>query len=324
MKGYKKHLIIVVIVIIAIGAMYGVISRKNTTEKIRIIYVSKIIGTDSDFWNSLVRGAQMAAKEYDIDLSIVAPTREDDIDRQNQLIDEAIAKKPAAILLTPTDKTLSLDAAKRIKEAGIKLVLIDSSVDENVQDSIVATDNYEAGAKLGELVKEHIKEDSQIAIVSYIKGASTAIERENGFRKSLEDDEKKIVDVVFSNSNYIHGYNETKKMLERHPDIDIIVGLNEYSAVGAARYIKDMGMNDSIKIVGFDSSNEAIKLLEEGIFEGVVVQKSFNMGYLGVENAVKILRGEVVASVTDSGSTTVKKEDIYTPENQKILFPFWE
>ena len=67
-------------------------------------------------------------------------------------------------------------------------------------------------------------------------------------------------------------------MISEHPEVNAIAGLNEYSAVGAARAVKDLGMEDQIVMVGFDSSNEEIQLLEAGIFEGIVIQKPFNMG----------------------------------------------
>ena len=49
--------------------------------------------------------------------------------------------------------------------------------------------------------------------------------------------------------------------------------MNEYSAVGAARAVRDMGRASEILMVGFDSSMEEIQMLEEGLFEAIVIQK---------------------------------------------------
>lgn len=46
------------------------------------------------------------------------------------------------------------------------------------------------------------------------------------------------------------------------------------------------------------------------------------MGYLGVENTVLLLRGEILPEMVDSGSELITKENMYTDENQKFLFPF--
>ena len=101
----------------------------------------------------------------------------------------------------------------------------------------------------------------------------------------------------------------------------MIVGLNEYSAVGAARAVKALGKTDQIRMGSIDSSMEQIQYLEAGIYEALVIQKPFNMGYLGVETAVNAVRGRKIAKSTDSGSELITKENMYTEENQKLLFP---
>lgn len=319
-KRWISRLSLIIIVMVSILTFTQ--CKAKESEEIKIVYVSKVIDENNAFWFSLIEGAQIAAKEYGVDLTVLAPDSEKDYEKQNELIEKAIALNPDAILLSPAEKQKTLPAAKKIKEAGIKLVLIDSEMEESIGDSLVATDNYEAGRKVGELVKTLIKVDSKIAIVSHVQGTSTAIAREAGLRDELGEEEKRIVDVVFSDSEYEKAYKVTKELLQSHPDVDIIAGLNEYSAIGAARAVKDLGLSNSIKMVGFDSSQEEIQLLEAGIFEGIVVQKAFNMGYIGLETAVEILRGENVATTIDSGSNIVRKDDIYTEENQKLLFPF--
>ena len=68
---------------------------------------------------------------------------------------------------------------------------------------------------------------------------------------------------------------------------------------------------------------EEIQLLEEGIFDAIVIQKPFNMGYLGIETAVRAARGRDVETYVDSGSELITKENMYSEENQKLLFPFF-
>ena len=75
-------------------------------------------------------------------------------------------------------------------------------------------------------------------------------------------------------------------------------------------------------MIGFDNSIEQVQFLEEGILDGIVVQKSFNMGYLGVQQAAAIVRGEPYQRYIDSGSATITVENMQEPESQKLLFPF--
>lgn len=293
-------------------------------QPIRIIYIPKIIDNENDFWVQLMEGARMAALEYNMELTIVAPETEEDYEGQNEWIRWAIGQKPDAILLSPSSYTESAEAVWEVKEHKIPLVLIDSDVEGNPAESIIGTDNVKAGRVQGEFMRKFLDEDSQIALVCHVKGSSTALEREQGIRQGLGEFEKQIVDMVYCDSDYDKAYELMNQVLDEHPDIDMVAGLNEYSAVGAARAIIDRGLEKQIRLVGFDSSLEEIQLLEEGIFEGIVIQNPYKMGYLGVEAAFKLLAGEKVEKKIDSDCKLITREELYSEENQKVLFMFRE
>lgn len=317
-RRQTKKILELLLLLLFIGGGLYISSRPE--RPLKVIFVSKT-QDDIDFWNSLVEGAQMAADEQEDDYEWVAPVQEKDVERQKVLIEEAIEKEPDVIALAPADTAAILPAAKKIKEAGIKLVLIDSGLAEDVADCMVSTDNYEAGRKLGEFVASISSTDEKIGIVSHVEGSSTAKDRERGIQAVLKENERKVVQTVYGQSNYSIAYDETKKMLEAHPDITVIAGTNEYATVGAARLVKDMGLKGKIKIVGFDNSKEEIQMLESGAIEGLVIQRAFDMGYLGVKMGMEAAYGKLEERKIDSGCKLVTRENIYTKENQKLLFP---
>ncbi len=326
MKRYSKYLMLWGLIGAAIVAAAVILLQSNADKKetYKIIYIPKVIDENNDFWTLLIDGVQMAAAEYGMEAMVIAPESEEDYDKQNEMILWAIEQHPDAILLSPSSYTENTAYAKQIVAAGIHLVLIDSAMDENVAEIIVATDNIKLGMVEGSFMKQFVTDDSRIAIIGHVKNSSTAMEREIGVRKGLEEYEDRIVDVVFCDSDYDKAYDLMISLMERYPDINLVAGLNEYSAVGAARAIKDKHMDKQIKVVGIDSSLEEIQLLEEGIFEGIVIQNPFKMGYMGAEAAAKLLRGEAVLKDIDSGCELITKDNVYTEENQKLLFPFRE
>lgn len=293
-------------------------------RNVKIVFIPKVIDENNDFWTSMLEGANMAASDNNIDLTIMGAEAESLYERQNELIEEAIGMQPNAIALAPCDYEKTLPYAKKIVDAGIKLVLLDSVVEENIAQCIVATDNVEGGIKMGEYAVPFLDENAKIGIVGHIKGTSTAIEREQGVRMGLGEYADKIVDIQYCNSNYALAYQVTTQMLEEHPDINMIFGLNEYSAVGAARAVKNLGLSDQIHMIGFDSSLEEVQLLEEGVFDAIVVQKALNMGYLGITTAYQAALNQEVPPNVDSGSTLITKDTLYTEENEKLLFRFRE
>ena len=264
----------------------------------------------------------MAAKEYNADIRVWAPEEENDVDGQNKLIERAIEEKPDAILISPSSFTESDQLLKKAKEQGIHISFIDSYTQEEVQDLTVATDNLEAGQILGRFAKDLVGADDQIAIVSHVKGVSTAVEREKGFRTGLGSRKDNIVDVVYCDSQYDKSYELTKELMKKYPDLKMIAGMNEYSSVGAARAVKAAKAENRIRVVGVDSSQEAVQLMEHGIFQGIFVQKAFKMGYVGVRETVKMLRGENYKKNINSGCQLVTPDNMYTSEIEKLLFPF--
>lgn len=324
MKQSKKWMIILGVFIAVSGLLLSlrIWSARGERKTWSLVYIPKTMDGTNDFWTSLMAGVKMAAKEYDVSVEIMGPDREQDVERQNELLSEAIEMNPDALLISPSSFTESEELLKEAKSRGIPVVYIDSYTKDEIQDLTVATDNLEAGRKLGEYAAGLIGKDSKIAVVCHVKGVSTALEREQGFREGLGDKAENIVEVVYCDSMYEKSYSLTMGLLEKYPDLELIAGLNEYSSVGAARAVKDCGAENRVRVVGVDSSQEAVGLMEQGIFQGIVVQKAFKMGYLGVKETVRMLKGEKVGKNTDSGSELVTPENMYASEIEKLLFPF--
>ncbi|MGB5824373.1 MAG: substrate-binding domain-containing protein [Proteocatella sp.] len=323
----KKHwkmitlYILIVTVFVSLIYMYPSTTENDVWE---IVLITKTNDQENGFWNTLRKGAEMSAQEHGVRLEIKGPESESDIFEQNRLIMEAIEEKPDAIVLAAADMEKTMPAALKIKENGIRLILIDSGLKEKIEDAMIGTDNFKAGIRMGAELKKYVGKDGKLAIISFVSNAKSAIDRERGVRKVFNGEEDRILETQYCNSDAKMAYEQTKKMLEKNPDIGAIAGLNQYSAEGAARAVVELGRKGKVKIVGIDNSKMQIHYLEEGVFEALVVQKAINMGYLGVEKAVDILEGRNVALNTDSGSLLVNKENMYIGMYQKALFPFLE
>lgn len=312
-----------VLICCALELAFTLRRRRSEKEPMDIIYIPKVDDRSNDFWIAVEAGTEMASRDYGVQLTILAPDNERDIEKQKEYIYEAIERQPDVIVISPISYTETDEAVRAVKESGIRLVLIDAKVKSQVQDCLIATDNYLAGKKIARHLTDIIHEQSRILIVSHVRSSSTSIERERGIREGLGGDAARIADVLYTDSDYDKAYEMTLGYLTEHQDVDIVVGLNEYSAVGAARAITELEPGRNIQAVGFDNSVEEIQMLEKGDFGAIVIQKAFNMGYLGIESAVKLCRGESVPEYIDSGCELVTKENMYTEENQKLLFPFY-
>ena len=187
---------------------------------------------------------------------------------------------------------------------------------------LIATDNIIAGEKAGNKLAEYLSSGAKIGIIGQTPGASTAIDRTSGVKTALNNNDLVLADIHYCNSQEALAISETKKMLQEHPDIKGIIGVNEVSTMGAALAVKEMGLADKVCVVGFDSSLREVALIEEDVIKATVVQKPFNMGYAAVQSAVQAVKGIRLPDSYDTGSVLITNRNMYNRENQKLIFPF--
>ncbi len=328
----KIMTLIFVFVILVFGSLFVYYSHNHTNPKdVDIIMIPKTMG-GSDFWKSVVEGANLYADENQIELSIMGTETETDIQGQINLIEKAIEEKPTALIVSPLSFSDITPSLEKVKAAGIYLVLMDSVIDKDIADSIVSTDNIIAGESLGEMGYEILEDtygqdqlnEIQIGVIGHVQGSSTAIQREEGVRAGLQQYEEQIVAVEFCDSSYSKAEEIAMTMMQMYPELSLIIGLNENASVGAARGIKIFQEVGQVHCIGFDSSQEEVMLIEEGVLQGIVIQQPINMGYLAVEASVMLALGEEVEPFIDSGSKVINMENLYEDKNQKMLFPLTE
>ena len=67
-----------------------------------------------------------------------------------------------------------------------------------------------------------------------------------------------------------------------------------------------------------------LRYLERGIIRDTVVQKPFNMGYLGIKAARELIGHKRPSRFINTGSVDISRANMLQPENQKLLFPVAE
>jgi len=272
------------------------------------------------FWRALREGVDSASRDLGVDYEIVAAEKESDIDGQIRVATEALERKPDAVVLAAADVDRLVPFAKEVRRRGIPLVGMDSFLSSDDAQVRIGTDNLMAGSKLGSVALSRLSEDAPIALMSYVATSSTAIERERGFRSAVSG-KLRIVETLYSESEQEKAYQLTKDLLARRKDIRALATLNLPTTLGAARAVAESDRAGELIILGFDSSNEVVEYIEDGLVAATVVQKPFNMGYLAVKSALDLLRGKHVAPYMDTGSNVVEKSNLYESENQRLLFP---
>jgi ribose transport system substrate-binding protein len=169
----------------------------------------------------------------------------------------------------------------------------------------------------------YVHTGATVAVMSYVKGSSTAIDRETGARDYLAG-KVRLLDTLYSNADAALAYVQAAKLIAHTPVLRGIIALNDPTALGAARALSESGKQGTIALIGFDNSFPVLKYVERGVVRDTVVQKPFNMGYLGIKAARDLIRGKRLPRFINTGSVDISHDNMFRPENQKLLFPVAE
>jgi ribose transport system substrate-binding protein len=305
----KKNIVLAVV----LGALVGVLplwsraqqqSQSGADGKIRVIFIA--MDSIDEHWLKVKAGTEDKAKELgNVDLSFNAPPGKVDANVQLQMVEDAITRQMQAILLAPLDRDALNPGIEKAKQAGIKVIIIDSAVSTENYDAFLATDNGAAGRTAADELAKLINGQGKIAIVNAQAGAGTAMLRENNFRDQITQKYPNItiVGTQFSDGDKTKALNITTDFMTANPDLAGIYATNEGSTVGAGNAIKQAGKTGVIKFVGFDWSADTKGLIERGVLQGSMVQNPYQMGYLGVQAAVDLIQGKPVQRQVDTGVT---------------------
>lgn len=233
-------------------------------------------------------------------------------------------RKVAGIVLAPSDPDALVPVLKKAWEAKIPVVLIDSPVSDagkQYYQAMLSTDNVKAGELCAKALIDKVGTSGKIAVMSYVAGAGSEIGRVGGFTKYIKDHSKlEIVGPFYSQSQMATALNQTTDVLAANPDLKGIFGANEPTAIGMGRALAQSGKAGHIAAVGFDGNQDLQGFVKDGTLEAIAVQGSYQMGYLGVQTAVKLTKREKVEKALDTGVVLVTKANLATPEAQNVLY----
>ena len=285
--------------------------------------ITLMVGVKGDpFYVSMECGAKEAAAAAGATLTTQGPDKFD-ATLQNPLLDAVAASKPDALLVAPNDVKASAGPLKKIQDAGTKVVLVDTTVDDtSIGVSRIATDNKLGGVKAAEALQTlGVASGAKVLVISTDPGISSVDARVEGFNeKAAELGYKLVSDTQFSHNQPATAAQVITAALQKDPDLAGVFATNLFTAQGTATGLKTAGKSGAVKMVGFDAGPDQIKQLEAGDVQALVAQKPFDIGKQGVEQALASLSGGSVTANIQTESLVVTKDNMADPEVSKYIY----
>lgn len=234
-----------------------------------------------------------------------------DVDKQNEQIYKFIDAKVDGIFINPIDFEQIEPALQAAKRANIPVIIIDAPVsDESLVNCTIVSDNYDAGVQCAKDMMERL-DRANIVLLKHTT-AKSAKERIEGFLSVIDNNEKyKVINEAECDGQLEIAMPKMQEIIEETPDIDVVMALNDPSALGALAALEKNNKND-VMVYGIDGTPEIKALIGRNqMIVGTVAQSPIKMGQIAVENMYNILNGKKVEKNIIIPISLINKENLF-------------
>lgn len=286
------------------------------------------------YFTTMQWGALDAAKDYNVELYWTGPA-EWDFSKQQSFIDGVIQTNPDALLLVPTDSDAYISYVETWMAEGLPVICCDAVLREPVDLIGYNSNPYEGGATAAKIFLEMNGPGGIYQPVSTNPGAYGANLRINGFIDTMKelDPTCEILEVLYPTNDANKAAELVSNSIVGNPDMTGIFVATSAPASGAASAVIEAGKQGEIKIAAFDADPQQVQDLKAGIYDVLIAQDPYQMGYDAVMNLSKYVRGEITAEelkatgndeeqpgVRHYETKALTRDNIDDPENAKFQY----
>jgi ribose transport system substrate-binding protein len=276
-----------------------------------IAFIQGVAG--DQFYITMQCGIQAEAKKLGATVKVQGPEKFDPT-LQKPIVDSVVASKPDAILVAPTDVSAMQAPLEAASKAGIKIVLVDTTVnDPSFAVSQISSDNLGGGKAAFDAIKQQAPNGGKVLVISVDPGISTTDARVKGFKDAVAGDSTfKYLGVQYSHNDPATAARLVSAALQKDPDIVGIFATNLFSAEGTATGVRQATKQNQVKVVSFDAGPDQVKALSDGTIQALVAQQPGTIGTDGVQQAMNALKGKSTTKKIQTGFTIITKDNMNT------------
>jgi ribose transport system substrate-binding protein len=279
-------------------------------------------GFQHQFWQAVKQGSEKAATDLNVKISFEGPENETQVDKQIEMLQAALDKKPQAICLAALDSKAVVPLLEKAQTAKIPVVGFDSGVDSSIPVTTAATDNIAAAGAAADKMASMIGDEGEIGVIVHDQTSRTGIDRRDGFVNQMKSKHAKvnIVDIQYGGGDQLKSTDLAKAMMQAHPNLKGFFGANEGSIIGVLNAVKELNKAGKLVVIGYDSGKQQTDAIRAGTEAGAITQDPIGIGYKCVDSAVKAIKGESLPKNIDTGYYWYDKTNIDDPKIKAVLY----
>lgn len=319
MKSVRKYILLELILGILVAAFIGVnFVQKREEEQPRVAVVLSDSGSSQ--WSSLKYGLEMAAEDQKVDVVFISTEVIESIEEEVKIIQFAVQRGADAVIVQPIP---GLHAEQALKDLSPKVpvMLVESAAGYDRNQSYFATAEADAALMGEQLVGELIAdcggsiEGKTVGILSSDMTSDVTREKKSTVSRLLEQQKAEVKWKLTGNLN-----DAGLVILETQQPVDVVLALDDRSVVMAGKCSADERLHGA-RVYGIGNSMDAVYYLDNERIECLIVPDEFDVGYQSMSAMAAQLNktGDGLQNIT-VGSTVLRREELFSDENQELLF----
>jgi ribose transport system substrate-binding protein len=279
-------------------------------------------GFQHQFWQAVKLGSENAAKDLNVKITFEGPESESQVDKQIEMLQAALDKKPSAVCLAALDSKAVVPLLEKAQSQKIPIIGFDSGVDSNIPVTTASTDNIAAAGTAADKMAELIGDSGEVGVIVHDQTSRTGIDRRDGFVSRMKEKHPNItiVDIQYGGGDQLKSTDLAKAMMQAHPNLKGFFGANEGSAIGVINAVKELNKTGKLVVIGYDSSKAQTDAIRQGVEQGAITQDPISIGYKCVDSAVKAIKGDALPKNIDTGFYYYDKSNIDDPKIKAVLY----
>src|ERR1700694_5233427 len=223
-------------------------------------------GFQHQFWQAVKLGSENAAKDLNVKISFEGPESETQVDKQIEMLQAALDKKPQAICLAALDSKAVVPLLEKAQGAKIPIIGFDSGVDSPIPVTTAATDNIAAAGTAADKMAEMIGNSGEVGLVVHDQTSRTGIDRRDGFVNQMKSKHPQvnIVDIQYGGGDQLKSTDLTKAIIQAHPNLKGMFGANEGSIIGVLNAVKELHKEGQLVVIGYDAGKQQKDAVRSG------------------------------------------------------------
>jgi ribose transport system substrate-binding protein len=304
-RGYVRRSLFAISICTALFSLLISCGRKEEKPSSKTIGVT-LLTRAHIFYRDLESGLREEADSNKYELIVTAA--EFDLGKQTSQIEDFIARKVDAIVVCPVDSKGIGAAIKKANEARIPVFTADIAAQEGKVTSHIASDNVAGGRLAGEYLAKFLGGKGTVGIINQ-PAITSVLDRVRGFTEAIARfPDMKIVADVNGQGVRDRAMQAASDMLQAHPDIQGIFGINDDSALGALDAARQFNRLN-VAIIGYDATPPAVDAIMKGTqLKADVVQYPKKIGSTAIQQIRAHFEGRQVSKIVPVNVGIADKE----------------